>query len=53
MVLSQVKVQQDASSGNLVYYRLITLWILCEAMLGGIIHAASEAVTAIGICKSL
>lgn len=22
-----------------VYYRIITLWVLCEAMLGGIIHA--------------
>src|SRR5258705_13134205 len=22
-----------------VYYRIITLWVLCEAMLGGVIHA--------------
>ena len=26
------------SSNSLVYYRLIALWVLCEAMLGGIIH---------------
>src|SRR5262245_11283230 len=24
---------------SLVYYRLIAIWVVCEAMLGGIIHA--------------
>ncbi len=28
-----------ASYNKSVYYQLIALWILCEAMLGGIIHA--------------
>lgn len=26
------------NSGSLIYYRLIALWVLCEAMVGGIIH---------------
>ena len=26
------------TSNSLVYYRLVALWVLCEAMLGGIIH---------------
>ena len=26
------------STNKVTYYRLITLWVLCEAMLGGIIH---------------
>ena len=29
---------QQSSHNSLVYYRLIALWVLCEAMLGGIIH---------------
>lgn len=28
----------SASSSQVIYYRLITLWVLCEAMLGGVIH---------------
>ncbi|MFI5132696.1 MAG: hypothetical protein ACHQEB_00085 [Chitinophagales bacterium] len=31
--------QPATTSGNPIYYRLIALWVLCEAMLGGIIHA--------------
>jgi hypothetical protein len=30
---------QVATINKQVYYRLVALWILCEAMLGGIIHA--------------
>src|SRR5258706_3841303 len=30
--------QETAGSDKLIYYRLIALWVLCEAMLGGIIH---------------
>jgi hypothetical protein len=29
---------QSATANPVVYYRLIALWVLCEAMLGGIIH---------------
>jgi hypothetical protein len=29
--------QSTEPSGNLIYYRLIALWVLCEAMLGAII----------------
>ncbi len=29
---------QTLQNANSVYYRLIALWVLCEAMLGGIIH---------------
>lgn len=28
----------SAPSSQVIYYRLIALWVLCEAMLGGIIH---------------
>jgi hypothetical protein len=37
----QIKAETEglvSHHNNLVYYRLIALWILCEAMLGGIIH---------------
>lgn len=30
--------KQNIAEGSLVYYRLIALWVLNEAMLGGIIH---------------
>jgi len=30
--------QETAGLGKLIYYRLIALWVLCEAMPGGIIH---------------
>lgn len=30
--------QESPFSGSPVYFRLIALWVLCEAMLGGIIH---------------
>ena len=30
--------QETAGNDKLIYYRLIALWVLCEAMLGGIIH---------------
>jgi nucleoside-triphosphatase THEP1 len=30
--------QETAGIDKLIYYRLIALWVLCEAMLGGIIH---------------
>ena len=35
-----------------IYYRLIALWVLCEAMLGGIIHAAKIPVSGliVGSC---
>lgn len=38
--------------GNVIYYRLIALWVLCEAMLGGIIHAAKIPVSGliVGSC---
>ena len=36
-----------ASSDQTVYYRLIALWVLCEAMLGGLIHAARIPVSGI------
>lgn len=29
---------EEQISYNYIYYRLIALWVLCEAMLGGIIH---------------
>ena len=35
-----MQLQNEAGTEKLVYYRLIALWILCEAMLGGIIHGA-------------
>src|SRR5438045_613816 len=31
--------KQPAIYDQQVYYRIIALWVLCEAMLGGIIHA--------------
>ena len=39
-------------SGSVIYYRLITLWVLCEAMLGGVIHAAKIPVSGliVGSC---
>jgi nucleoside-triphosphatase THEP1/ABC-type thiamin/hydroxymethylpyrimidine transport system permease subunit len=30
--------QETGGMDKLIYYRLIALWVLCEAMLGGIIH---------------
>ncbi len=41
-----------ASSNQTVYYRLIALWVLCEAMLGGVIHAARIPVSGliVGSC---
>lgn len=44
--------EQANISGNAIYYRLIALWILCEAMLGGIIHAARIPVSGliVGSC---
>jgi hypothetical protein len=30
--------QETTGIDKLIYYRLIALWVLCEAMLGGIIH---------------
>jgi len=30
--------QEKTGIDKLIYYRLIALWVLCEAMLGGIIH---------------
>jgi nucleoside-triphosphatase THEP1 len=41
------------SGGNaLIYYRLIALWVLCEAMLGGIIHGLKIPVSGliVGSC---
>jgi nucleoside-triphosphatase THEP1 len=39
-------------SHSLVYYRLIALWVLCEAMLGGIIHGLKIPVSGlvVGSC---
>ena len=39
-------------SSNVIYYRLVALWVLCEAMLGGIIHAAKIPVSGliVGSC---
>lgn len=38
--------------GSLIYYRLIALWVLCEAMLGGIIHGLKIPVSGlvVGSC---
>lgn len=36
---------KESTTGRGIYYRLITLWVLCEAMLGGIIHAAKIPVS--------
>ena len=38
--------------GNVIYYRLIALWFLCEAIMGGIIHAAKIPVSGliVGSC---
>jgi nucleoside-triphosphatase THEP1 len=33
-----MKRQETKGIDKLIYYRLIALWVLCEAMLGGIIH---------------
>lgn len=30
--------EEKNSSASIIYFRLIALWVLCEAMLGGIIH---------------
>ena len=37
---------------NMIYYRLIALWVLCEAMLGGIIHGLKIPVSGlvVGSC---
>ena len=37
-----------------VYYRLIALWIFCEAVLGGIIHGLKLPVSGliVGSCSS-
>src|SRR5687768_15660381 len=35
------------ASQSLVYYRLIALWVLCEALLGGIIHGLRLPVSGI------
>ena len=31
-------VPQSPFGGNTIYYRIVALWVVCEAMLGGIIH---------------
>lgn len=47
-----MKLQQDAGTEKLIYYRLIALWVFCEAMLGGIIHGAKIPVSGliVGSC---
>ncbi len=44
--------QQTISSDSLIYYRLIALWVLNEAMLGGIIHGLNIPVSGliVGSC---
>jgi len=44
--------QQTLTSGSLVYYRLIALWALNEAMLGGVIHGLKIPVSGlvVGSC---
>src|ERR1041385_8287233 len=44
--------EPQSISPNVIYYRLIGLWVLCEAMLGGIIHAAKIPVSGliVGSC---
>ena len=41
--------QHEPSTEKLAYYRLIALWILCEAMLGGILHAAKIPATGLTV----
>jgi len=36
--LTNQKETAGSTQSGLIYYRLISLWVLCEAMLGGIIH---------------
>lgn len=44
--------QPITTSYSLIYYRLIALWVLCEAMLGGIIHGLKIPVSGlvVGSC---
>src|SRR2546423_1443002 len=44
--------EKSISMNKQIYYRLITLWVLCEATLGGIIHAARIPVSGliVGSC---
>lgn len=46
------KIASDLPETGSVYYRLIALWVLCEAMLGGVIHAARIPVSGliVGSC---
>lgn len=37
--------EHEISQSKQVYYRLITLWVLCEAFLGGIIHGLNIPVS--------
>lgn len=40
-------------NGSMIYYRLIAVWVLCEAMLGGIIHGLKIPVSGliVGSCS--
>ncbi|MES1224974.1 MAG: hypothetical protein ABUT20_56320, partial [Bacteroidota bacterium] len=45
--------KEPTDTNNQIYYRFIALWILCEAMLGGIIHGFKIPVSGliIGSCS--
>ena len=48
-------ISYSSSEVGAIYYRLIALWVLCEAMLGGIIHGLKIPVSGliIGSCAVL
>lgn len=50
-ISSPAAVQKQASV-SVIYYRLVTLWVLCEAMLGGIIHGFKIPVSGLVVGSS-
>ena len=58
-----MKIQQQNVYDKQVYYRLIALWVICEAFAGGIMHGiklpftglivSSLAITCINSCLAL
>jgi nucleoside-triphosphatase THEP1 len=47
-----MKESAQQGSHSLVYYRLIAIWVLCEAMLGGIIHGLKLPVSGLIVGSS-
>src|SRR3954468_19918714 len=47
-----MQVKEPIGENNQVYFRLIALWVVCEALLGGIIHGLKLPVSGLVVGSS-